>query len=387
MFKFSTNTILNCTAAQLALSGGDVKVSENWRSPDYNNAKITAFSKEGAKKWLSIERLGVFREGNVTKIFRREGLPGTAGSVKVTCKADATISSDGKTAKAGGIYRLLLYIKLSGSNNSYFANDFVFKGKPFAYEYESETGTPADIAQGLAKAIKFETRRFGSKYMNVSVSGSDLTITAAGPDACYELFTQAELQKFDAEMNSALIGGEYVDIKATVVNTPCQNPFGTYWQIMKDLRLPTADALRFGAIVAEDRPALGGLYTQFIVYMCVDRGIMGGDAVGEITKSVTAHSIWVPTGAAADAFHQLLKTYTGVEPEYFDSDYKELAGPYVDSQGVNWTTDPWNGNALQEGVVGKAVLKDQDGCDATKGEAYAGVNLKEEETEETPENP
>lgn len=366
MFKFSTNTILNgATTSTLTLTNENgVMVSNAWRS-EYGNAKITGV----ADKYLSIERLGVFRKGNVTKIYRRACVPGTPGSVTITCKADATISSDGKTAKAAGIYRLLLYIKLSGSNNSYFANDFVFKGKPLAYEYESTAGTAADIAQGLAKAIKFETRRFGSKFVNVTVNGSNLTITAAGPDACYELFTQAELQKFDAEVNSALVGGEYVNINATVVNTPCKNPFGTYWQILKDLRLPTADNLRWGGIVVDERPALNGQYDQFIIYMCVDRGIMGGDAVGEITKSVTAHSIWVPT-AAADAFATLCTTYIGVTPEYHDADYKVAGAAFTDAAGVAWTADPWNGVTTTES--GKTAT-DEDHLDVTKGEAYAGV--------------
>jgi len=365
MFKFSTNTILNCTAAQLksnaftTVNGVD---ASNWKSADYENSKITGV--EG--KWLAIERLGTFRKGNVTKIFRRDGFEGTKGKVVVKC-ATATYNSYGNTTtEAAGIYRILLYIKLSGSNNSYFANDFVFKGKPLAYEYESTTGTGADIATGLAAAITKETRRFGSKYIKATVSSDELTIEAVGPDAAYELFTQAELQKFDANYNSALIGGEYRKVAgATVTNTPCKNPFGTYWQIMKDLRLPTADALRFGAIVADDRPALGGVYTQFIIYMCVDRGIMGGDAVGEITKSVTAHSIWVPVDAAND-FAALLTKYTGITPEYFEADYKNAAGSFS-----GWTSAPWNGETA--GEAGANNHTDQDHLDVTKGEAYAGV--------------
>ena len=372
MFKFSTNTILNCTAAQLVMSGsGDVKVSDAWRSADYNNAKLSGV----ADKWLAIERLGTFRKGNVTKIFRRDAVAGTAGKVVVTCTPSNTYTSYGEASPTvKGIYRLLLYIKLSGSNNSYFANDFVFKGKPLAYEFELKTTTAADLAKGLAEAIKKESRRFGSKYIKASVNGTALTVEAVGPDACYELFTQAELQKFDSEYNSALIGGEYRNLNANVVNTPCKNPFGTYWQIMKDLRLPTADALRFGAIVAEDRPALDGQYAQFIIYMCVDRGIMGGDAVGEITKSVTAHSIWVPQGVA-DTFATLLETYTGVTAEYHDADYKIAGAAYSDSEGTAWTAAPWNGVTTTES--GETAV-DEDAHDVTKGEAYAGEGKPEE---------
>lgn len=365
MFKFSTNTILNCTAAQLkanAFTTENGVDASNWRSPDYDNAKITGV----ADKWLAIERLGTFRKGNVTKVYRRDGFEGTKGKVVVTCATSTDYTSYGEaTPTAKGIYRILLYIKLSGSNNSYFANDFVFKGKPLAYEFELKTTSASDLAAGLAESITKESRRFGSKYIKATASGSNLTIEAVGPDAAYELFTQAELQKFDSEYNSALIGGEYRTLEATVANTPCKNPFGTYWQIMKDLRLPTADALRFGAIVAEDRPALGGIYSQFIIYMCVDRGIMGGDAVGEITKSVTAHSIWVPVDAADD-FAALLVKYVGVTPEYFEADYKNAAGAFS-----GWTDAPWNGDTA--GEAGANNHTDQDNLDVTKGEAYAGV--------------
>lgn len=373
MFKFSTNTILNVPAGALA-AGAFTNGASNWVSEDYKNPKVVIEQ----DKYVAIERLGVFRKGNVTKIFRRKGVTGTPGQVVIGCNTTANFTSYGEaTPTVKGIYRLLLYIKLSGSNNSYFSNDFVFKGKPLAYEVElgdkpsGNSTTPEDgndLARKLAEAITKESRRFGSKYIKATANGANLTIQAVGSDACYELFTQAELQKFDSEYNSALIGGEYRLVPgATAQFTPCKNPFGTYWQIMKDLRLPTADALRFGAIVADDRPALGVLYDQFIIYMCVDRGIMGGDAVGEITKSVTAHSIWVPS-TEANNFAALFSTNIGIDAEEFDADYKKAGSDFT-----GWTSAPWNGVATTEAGTAGASATNPDNLDVTKGEAYAGV--------------
>jgi hypothetical protein len=51
---------------------------------------------------------------------------------------------------------------------------------------------------------------------------------------------------------------------------------------MKDLRLPTAANTRWTAIAKDDMPVFGGHYNEYVIKMCVNRGIMGGDAVGEV---------------------------------------------------------------------------------------------------------
>lgn len=392
MFKFQTTTLLNgATAANLVLSASEenenVLVSDLWRSEDFNNPKIVAEE----DKYIQIERLGKFAKGLVTKIYRRDPVVGTPGKVEITCSLDNTITSyNEKTPTNKGIYRLNLYVRLGeGSQNSNFANVWVFKGKPFAFEVEIKKAdaTAADLAKAFEKAIKYETIRFGSKNVKVKADGAKLTIEAVGPDACYQYFTVVELQKFNSELNSALVGGEYqtyVDSESTtttsvtengqttttttsdIVNTMCQYPFGTYGEILKDLRLPTIEHTSWGVIQPDEMPALGVTYTQFMIYMCVDRGIMGGDAVGEVTKSVTAHSIWVPKDAA-NAFGTLLATYTGITPEWHDADYKTAA-----AADANYTDN--GGDTTQEAA--SAALTDQDGLNVKAGEALAKRNIK-----------
>lgn len=304
MFKFSTNTILN-----------------NFASGAYHEAVADA-----AKKELNIHRLGKFSKDNVTKIFKREGTNGTPGSAVLAC-VTSNVPSKGTTSTAAGIYRLMLYVKLSGNNSADYANTGVFKGKPYAFEFEVKEAakTAADVAKAAKAAIDRQNARFAeTKEFKAEVSGANLTITAIGPDAAYHNITTCVLQKFDATVDSALVGGEYVDIAEGTL-TPCVNPFGNFTQLIKDLRLPTVENTSWTAINGDDKPVIGTVYNQYMIYMCVNRGIMGGDAVGEVVKSVTAHSIWVPS-TLATTFEGLLTTASLPTPVAYNDGYATALG-------------------------------------------------------------
>lgn len=306
MFKFSTNTILN-----------------NFASGAYHEAVV-----DDAKN-LHIHRLGKFNKDNVTKIFKREGTNGTPGTAEITC-ATSNVPSKGTTATAAGVYRLKLYVKLSGNNDAYYANDFVFKGKPYVYEFEVKESakTAEDVAKAAEAAINRLASRFNDKVFKVTRASAKLTLETVGADNVYRNITECVLQKFDATVDSALVGGEYVDVvEGTTV--ACVNPFGNYTQLLKDLRLPTQENTSWTAINADDKPALGTVYNQYMVYMCVNRGVMGGDAVGEIVKSVTAHSIWVPA-AQSTTFEALLTQARLPTPVAYNAGYATALGDATD---------------------------------------------------------
>lgn len=291
MFKYSTSTILNSL------------------TDDNGVAKVVLDTTSG-KESLTIHRLGKFTKNSVTKIYKRVGTNGTAGRAEITCET----RDWGSQKNAGGVYRLKLYVKLSGSNNAFYANDFVFKGKPYAYEFKvADNASAANVATAAKEAIDKAAKRFGDKVFTVTTDTTKLTITVAGKDKEYISITECVLQKFDDTVNSALIGGEYRDIVECTVDgtlvtaaqgdTPavyknqlflCVNPFGTYGEIIKDLRLPTPEHTGWTSLMSDEMPVANTLYNQYMIYMCKDRGVMGGDAVGQVAKSVTAHSIWIP---------------------------------------------------------------------------------------------
>ena len=74
---------------------------------------------------------------------------------------------------------------------------------------------------------------------------------------------------------------------------------------MRNLRLPTAEQTRWNALYQDDRPMVGATYTQYTLEYCENRGILGGDAVGEETKSVTTHVFFV-NQAVKDQFEAAL---------------------------------------------------------------------------------
>lgn len=321
MFKFQTTTVLNDASKIEAVDGR-----------------------------LTIKGLGNFNVGDITKVFTRPAEDGNPGSVAISFPVPSI---------AGEWYRVSLYVKLIGSNNELYANDMVFKGKPYVYEFAATTPTDGSslsaksLADDFVKALKYERTRFGKKAFDVAYgaisNGADyylkvgadyvaasagqfiaegttvysdgtgtsgsltlnaVKLTVAGEDAKYIDITEAELSKYNASAKDALVGkGQYEPVATSAVKFDhCVNPFGTYGQILKDLRLPTAENLSWGSLatVQDEMPQIGAKYDQYIIYICKNRGIMGGAVVGMPVASVTAHSIWVKQGDVQIAFTSAL---------------------------------------------------------------------------------
>lgn len=284
MFKWTNTLIVN---SNLDSSG---KAKWSAQPEDTGSGVVGSFE---------FKRVNKFLKPNVVHIYKR------AASDPALGKVTFTMDNQGV-----GNYRVALYIRLSGSQNSYYSNDFVFKGRPLMYEFavKDASATAADIAKEAARVIEKIQTIYGDHWIKASANGNNLVIE--GMDE-YQLFTKAEIQKFDPTLNTALVGGEFVTIATALpaddpdydgVNTIAKSKegFGTYWMILKDLRLPTLEARRFAALNEEELPVAGAKYNQYTIYYCKERGIMGGDAVGEVTKSMTTHVFYVKEDLAAD---------------------------------------------------------------------------------------
>lgn len=242
---------------------------------------------------IEVKRVNKFLKSNVSAMYKR------AASDPVIGKAEFTITNPG-----AGIYRLKLYIRLSGSQNSYYSNDFVFKGKPFVYEFKiaSNSTTATDVAKEIKRVIDKIQAFYGDKYIKTEVSSDKLTIH--GVDE-YQLFTEAKIQKLNTAANNPLTNEVFEDvIKGTI--TKSVEGFGTYTHILKDLRLPTIEARKFEAVNQEELPVPGAKYNQYIIEYKVDRGLFGGAAVGQQVTSKTTHVFYVLDSLATE-FETTLK--------------------------------------------------------------------------------
>ena len=90
------------------------------------------------------------------------------------------------------------------------------------------------------------------------------------------------------------------------VSTPGPPGYGTYAQVIKDLRLPTNANTRFYRDKADEVPMVGGMYWQFVLVSCTERPEMQGTSVlGQYNKSITSHVIFVEDHVKADFLSDL----------------------------------------------------------------------------------
>lgn len=242
---------------------------------------------------IEVRRVNKFLKSNVSAMYKR------AASDPVIGKAEFTITNPG-----AGIYRLKLYIRLSGSQNSYYSNDFVFKGKPFVYEFKIASNSTAatDVAKEIKRVIDKIQAFYGDKYIKTEVVEDKLTIH--GVDE-YQLFTEAKIQKLNTAANNPLTNEVFEDVTEGTITNSVEG-FGTYTHILKDLRLPTIEARKFEAVNQEELPVPGAKYNQYIIEYKVDRGLFGGAAVGQQVTSKTTHVFYVLDSLATE-FETALK--------------------------------------------------------------------------------
>ena len=284
MFQFTNTLILN--------SNLDSSGKPKWTTH-------TSIDANGAS--VFIKRANKFFASGVKGIYKR------VGTNPVLATAKFTASQWGY-----GIYRLAVYIRLSGSQNSLYSNDMVYKGRPLYFEFQLDgTETDAQVGAKIVSAVNKVQTRFGYKYFTIATAAVGTPavqeVTLTGIDE-FQMFTVARVEKY-AETPCGCLGscGCEFEIGATSVITQPKEGFGTYTNIITDLRLPTLDNLSFFAQNQEERPVPGALYNQYTLHYSKDRGVLGSDAVGDLVTSSTTHVFYV-ISTAASAFETALAT-------------------------------------------------------------------------------
>ena len=249
--------------------------------------------------------------------------------------------------------RILLYIGLSmNSQDSFYANALVYKGKPVAIEIPVKKSDDAATLAKRAKAIadKYILSFEDGKFLNVTTetaaaSGDDPatgTVTFTGING-YQQFKAASLQIYNPEakeINCCEKLGDFEDVvvgvpviyttNATGVVTttetkvgedgeavalednevaiaPGIEAFGDYNWIIHNLRLPTAANAGFWAPTKQEMPVPGQQYVQFIVRLMKERDGISGEIVGARAKTVTTHVLYVAKPYASQVQTELAK--------------------------------------------------------------------------------
>lgn len=295
MFQFTTTNVINS-------------------NKDYTTGKplwSTQEKDEHKPASLNIKRVNKFLAPNVTAIYK--AVANDPSMAKVTLDLSQISGTDGES------YRLAVYVGLTqASQESRYANDLILKGKPFTVDFVWKTSA-ADVAKNLAKTIdKYAVMVYGEKLLNVSYSGTFLTIEAVNE---YQRFRKVNVEKFDKD---AYFGrGEYTPVRTlenlTEKSTNAaltgtvegyfvgKEGFGTYSYLLHNLRIPTAMRTRAFGVNLDENPIIGAKYNQYTIHYCTDRGVLGTNAVGDTVKSVTTHVFYV-NQAVATEFETALTT-------------------------------------------------------------------------------
>lgn len=244
---------------------------------------------------LKIKRDFVFVKDCVKAIRKR------AGYNAVMCKATIDFADSALFAalKAGGAKtycRLDIYLGVEGAEPYIYSTPWVQKGMPFWIEFTvKEADEAATIAKNVADMLKKNHVFLCDKdLINVSVSGSKLILEGATE---YQRFRKIEISTFDAYDDYADKVAELDPTKTAATDIKLdergKNSFGTYSQIIKDLRLPTAANYQWTHIRQMETPIVGAIYNQYIVEYEAPATNDGLHAVGQRMTSHTVHVFWV----------------------------------------------------------------------------------------------
>lgn len=249
MFQFTTTTVINSLS-------------------DFTTGKALITFANGV---LNIKRLNPFKLDCIEKIWKSAPVAATPDVVTLT----------GLTEQDKDI-RIGLYIRSVGNADPMYANDLVFKGKPLFVEIPAGT-TAANMVDVVNKYMNFVFG--GVQQLIPTMSGSNLVLTCVNP---YQRVTKVTKAVRDDNTGEFGDGSELSNV-VTVGN----EGFGDYDHIMKDLRLPTGANLRWKRTMEDEMPVPGATYYEYVLDYCVNRGIMGISAVGELVKSKTTHVLLV----------------------------------------------------------------------------------------------
>jgi hypothetical protein len=234
--------------------------------------------------------------GKVLAIRKAEGHDAVAckAVIDFTKVTEALVWAEGETKK---YCRLDIYLGVEGAEPYIYSTPWVQKGMPFWVEFTVVKGQEAKVAETVANMIKKNHLFLVDKdLINVEVASNKLTLTG---NTEYQRFRKVEVLTFSATADDADVVATLGDA-AIALEERGKNSFGTYSQIVKDLRLPTAANYQWTHVRQVETPIVGAIYNQYIIEYCAPAVNDGLHAVGQRMDSHTTHVFWVNQEVAGE---------------------------------------------------------------------------------------
>ncbi|MCI7206587.1 MAG: hypothetical protein MSA15_11440 [Clostridium sp.] len=202
------------------------------------------------------------------------------------------------TDHAVNYLRLDIYLGVDGAEPYIYSTPWYHKGKPFWVEFLAKKGDSAKaLADRLEKTIKSNHMfQVDKDLIKVTNDGAGkITLTGATE---YQRFRKVTLNIFeetaDYDNEVATMNPNKVQAADPIALVKFgKNAFGTYSQIIKDLRLPTAANYQWSAIRQVETPIVGAIYNQYIIEYHAPANSHPLSVVGGRLNSYTTHVFWV----------------------------------------------------------------------------------------------
>lgn len=281
MYQFTTTNIINSN------------LDSNGTTPKY----------AGDADKFNVARVGTFLAGNIKSVNKRAYYPGVLEIAQVTVPA----------ITAGLVARIDIDVRLSQQTDSEYANSFLYFKKPVVVEVLS-TGTDTTTAAALAAELNKLRDRYGFSYVTATVSGADVILTATNVNQRF--FDVKILEENVPPYANTIIDPTYDDVTAgTFVRTVIGRVgFGDDDWMTRKIIIPTRENTRHFGMSQDERPIMGGNYTQFTLHYTVVKDHTVGMAQAN-DQSMTTHVFYVLNELVA-AFEAALDATTTITPVY-----------------------------------------------------------------------
>lgn len=275
-----------------------------------------------------------------------ESIRKAAGHKMELCEATLDLAKVKEAVGDATVARLYIYVGLEGSEESIYANDWYRKGMPLSVSFA--VAEPAAMAAAIVDTVKkFNVFTKVKKVLDVTASGSVLTIKGTHE---YQRLQKIAILVGDGGMlgeektvlswdlsearyaaTDEGMGAEaYVALTGVTLVNPGVNGFGTYSQLLKDLRLPTANHNHWLGVQKDEMPVVGSVYTQYIInYYAPSTANPSFTAVGNRSMSETTHVFWV----REDLIEKWEEVLAAIDPDA--AGFDTVANDYVDGVSAN----------------------------------------------------
>lgn len=252
----------------------------------------------GSSTALTIARVGKFLPANIVSITKR------AYTAPVLEIAQVTIP----TFTLGNVARVEIEVGLTMNTHSEYASTYLDFKKPVYVEVIA-TGKASDDATALKNAINTLKDRYGFSYVTATTNSADLIITAT--DSTQRIKSIKVYEEAGYTSNS-LVEPLYTDVTNSTfsVTTPGVSGFGTDAWMISHITIPTIENTRYFGISKDERPILGGNYTEYVLRYSIEKdddGIVSGQ------RSITTHVFYVKSDLVAGFEAAIIATSTNID--------------------------------------------------------------------------